>query len=281
MNVLSLFDGISCGRVAMEVAGISVESYFASEIDSQAIKVASKNFPTNVNLGDVKDWKNWGVPWDEIDIVIGGSPCQGFSVAGEGRGFSDPRSQLFFDYADILHFVKSKNPKIKFLLENVVMRGGDQDVISENLGVEPVFLDSQWFSAQMRKRLYWFNWDMPKFLAEPNESSFQVLKEQGAHLDAFKVNRTASREKMWKKGCPDITNAKKSRCLTTKQDRAGNAGLIKYGDFCRYLTPLECERLQGLQDGYTEGVSNTARYRALGNGWSIPTVAKIFEGVSN
>jgi len=161
MNVLSLFDGISCGRVALDRAGIDIDRYFASEIDKYAIMVAQKNYPDTIHIGDVLGvkYKNGclytdkGATKTDIDLLIGGSPCQGFSFAGKQLNFEDPRSKLFFEFVRILHEVKPKY----FLLENVKMKKEYQDVITSYLGVEPMESNSSLLSAQKRKRLYWTN----------------------------------------------------------------------------------------------------------------------------
>ncbi|MBP1905677.1 DNA (cytosine-5)-methyltransferase 3A [Paenibacillus turicensis] len=151
MNVLSLFDGISCGQLALQRAGIQVDNYYASEIDKYAIQVTQKNFPNTIQIGDVQQVKGDDLP--KIDLLIGGSPCQGFSKAGKGLNFDDPRSKLFFEYVRILKEVKTTY----FLLENVSMKQWCQDVISEYLGVLPIEINSSLVSAQRRKRLYWTN----------------------------------------------------------------------------------------------------------------------------
>jgi len=157
MNILSLFDGISAGQVALQRAGIEVENYYASEIDKYAIQITQKNYPNTIQLGDITKWREWDIDWSSIDIVIGGSPCQGFSFAGKQLNFEDPRSKLFFDYLDICNHVADHNPKMKFLLENVRMKQEYQDVISEFLGISPMFINSSLVSAQNRPRLYWTN----------------------------------------------------------------------------------------------------------------------------
>lgn len=154
MNVLSLFDGMSCGRIALERCGYKIDRYFASEIDKYAIKVAAANYPDTIHLGDVRD-----VMWPEtfegekIDLLLGGSPCQGFSFAGNQLNFDDPRSRLFWEFVRIL---KEAKPRY-FLLENVRMKKQSQDVISEALGVQPIAINSNLVSAQNRYRLYWTN----------------------------------------------------------------------------------------------------------------------------
>lgn len=122
INVLSLFDGMSCGQIAFNKAGFKINNYYASEIDKYAMKVSRENFPDTIYLGDIENWKSWAIDWSSIDFLIGGSPCQGFSFSGKGLAFDDPRSRLFFLYVDILNHIKQHNPDVKFLLENVRMK---------------------------------------------------------------------------------------------------------------------------------------------------------------
>lgn len=164
MNVLSLFDGMSCGRIALERAGIEVDNYYASELDKYAIKVTEANWPETIQLGDVTKWPEWDIDWSSIDLLIGGSPCQGFSFAGKQLAFDDPRSKLFFVYSDILTHIDNERDKagkteVKFLLENVKMKKEYLEIISDHLGVKPVFINSALISAQNRQRYYWANWD--------------------------------------------------------------------------------------------------------------------------
>ena len=168
MNVLSLFDGMSCGRIALERAGIEVNKYYASEIDKHAIKVSEANYPDIIRLGDINNWKSWDL--DKIDLVIAGSPCQGFSFAGKQLAFNDPRSALFFTFLDILNTIKCYNPKVKFMLENVRMKKEYLDVISDKLGVRDVCINSDLFAQQNRIRHYWFIWDLPELPNRPNGS---------------------------------------------------------------------------------------------------------------
>ena len=156
MNVLSLFDGMSCGQIALEKVGFQVDKYFASEVDKPAIKVAKANYPDTVHLGDVRDVKADDLP--QIDLLIGGSPCQGFSFAGKQLNFDDPRSKLFWEYVRLLRELQPKY----FLLENVKMKQESMDVITEALGVEPIFINSNLVSAQNRQRYYWTNIPMDK-----------------------------------------------------------------------------------------------------------------------
>ena len=151
INVLSLFDGMSCGRIALDKLGIEVDNYFASEIDKYAIQVAKANYPNTIHIGDVTKVRAEDLP--KIDLLIGGSPCQGFSFAGKGLNFEDPRSKLFFEF---VRLVRECKPEY-FFLENVKMKKEHQAVISEQLGVQPIEINSSLVSAQNRKRLYWTN----------------------------------------------------------------------------------------------------------------------------
>lgn len=308
MNILSLFDGISGGQVAANRAGITIDKYFASEIEKNAIAITNKNYPETIQLGNVTDWRSWELP--KIDLLIGGSPCQGFSNMGKGLNFEDPRSKLFFEYVDILKELKPKY----FMLENVKMKKEWQDVISEYLGVEPIRINSKLVSAQLRDRLYWTNIpgvEQPEdrgILLESILENGEVDRDKAYCLtesyfkgtNARRYIHKASKQIVWqipeatKKGyvevspgqCIDLTFIKsktrrgrlmieKSNCLT-----AGSQNYYKVtNDWFRKLTPIECERLQTLPDGYTEGVSDTQRYKALGNGWTIDVIAHIFKGI--
>lgn len=157
MKVLSLFDGMSCGQIALKQLGIIPETYYASEIDKHAIKQTQLNFPNTVQLGDVTKWKEWDINWKSIDLLLAGSPCQGFSFAGKQLAFDDPRSKLFFVFIDILNHIRSFNPDVLFLLENVNMKRSHMLVISEFCGVFPVNINSNLVSAQNRNRWYWTN----------------------------------------------------------------------------------------------------------------------------
>lgn len=157
ITVLSLFDGMSCGRLALERAGIKVKQYYASEIDKHAIKVTQHNYPNTIQLGDVTRWREWDIDWAKIGLVLAGSPCQGFSFAGKQLAFDDPRSALFFVFVEIWNHVKKHNPDAKFLLENVKMKKEHELVISNYMGIAPIEINSALVSAQNRDRLYWSN----------------------------------------------------------------------------------------------------------------------------
>jgi DNA-cytosine methyltransferase len=371
MNVLSLFDGCSGGQVALQKAGIHVDNYYASEIDKYAIKVTQANFPKTLQLGDVTDLDPHEVSCWDIDLMMGGSPCQGFSFAGHQLNFDDPRSKLFFNFVGILKIVKPKY----VLLENVRMAKKSQDVISKYMGFEPQALNSSRVSAQNRYRLYWFG----KRVGDSYEQipippmidkgiTMQDILEHGYATDemtsngkshcltaryngavwwnsierkqrtmVLKDNPTMSKDGLIRVGTADlkghdsikrvyaqegkaptlttmqgghrepkvavgrivnrrldehgtrkddqlelpytrqieVRKDEKSNCLTTVQ----KDNVLVSKDMWRKLTPLECERLQTLPDNYTNHVSNSQRYKMIGNGWTVDVIAHILKGI--
>lgn len=260
MNVLSLFDGISCGQVALERAGIKVDKYFASEIDKHAIQVTQKNYPDTIQLGDVTQVKGKDLP--RIDLLIGGSPCQGFSFAGKQLNFIDPRSRLFFEYVRLLNEVKPKY----FLLENVKMKKEYQDVISRYMGAEPIEINSSLVSAQNRKRLYWTN--IP-CVAQP--------KDKGIILGDILVegDYTWHEDEQWAYR-NDRPSQPSGKAYTLRAQAGGKTkGIGAYnsnGTHWRKMTPVECERLQTLPDDYTGGISNAQRHKCIGNCWTVDVI---------
>ena len=157
LTILSLFDGMSCGQIALRDMGVPINRYYASEIDKHAIKQTQLNFPDTIQLGDVEKWREWDIDWSSIDLLLAGSPCQGFSLAGKMLGHDDPRSRLYWVFLDILRHIQTYKPSVKFLLENVRMRPNDERQINESLELMPVAINSSLVSAQNRVRLYWSN----------------------------------------------------------------------------------------------------------------------------
>ena len=276
MNVLSLFDGMSCGQIALNRIGIKPNKYYASELDKYAITVTQANYPDTIQVGDVTNWRDWGIDWASIDLLIGGSPCQGFSFAGKQLAFDDPRSKLFFVYVDILNHIRSVNPGIKFMLENVKMKKEYLDVISEHLGVQPVFINSALLSAQNRQRYYWANWafgqpeDKGILLADIIESG-AVDRDKSYCIDANYFKGGSLKNYLDKKRRQVALSQSETRLCVFEDDDATRP--------VRKLTPTECERLQTVPDNYTAHVSNTQRYRMLGNGWTVDVIAHIFKGI--
>lgn len=285
MIVLSLFDGMACGYEALKRAGVPVTKYYASEIKKSAIKVAKENHPNIIHLGDIRNWQKWDI--DKPDLIIGGSPCQDFSIAKATKGIewdyglNGNKSKLFYTYLDIKNHYNSK----WFLLENVKMKKDSKIKLDQYLGVDGELIDSRLFSYQKRARYYWSNIPYDKNI-EDKKISFQDYIGIGDKEEA-RVNKTPSRIKMWNDGngrtniksCTNITNSEKVRCLMRKQDRAPNSGLIQYKDFCRYMTRREMEIAQTVPLGYTDAVSYNQAQDLLGDGWTVDVISHIFKGL--
>jgi DNA-cytosine methyltransferase len=210
MVVLSLFDGISAGRVALERIGIKVDKYYASEIDKYAIQITMKNHPDTIQLGDITKWQEWDI--EQPDLIIGGSPCQGFSFAGKQLNFDDPRSALFFEFAKV---VKHYKPKY-FLLENVKMKKEYQDVITEFMGVEPVLINSALVSAQNRQRLYWTN--IPG-LKQPEDKGI-LLKDIIDGVDVLKEKSQTIPATIYKENAKSMIKRNKKELLVVDRDKS-------------------------------------------------------------
>jgi DNA (cytosine-5)-methyltransferase 3A len=282
MNVLSLFDGMSCARIALDRANIPITNYYASEIDKYAIKVSQANYPDIIQLGDVQDIS---FKEGDIDLLIGGSPCQGFSFAGKQLNFDDPRSKLFFEYVRIL---KESKPKY-FLLENVIMKQESQDIITEMLGVEPVMINSSLVSAQNRKRLYWANivFDMPEdkdinlkgiLLSDAQEPMLSLVHTEKAI--EYMNRQVKDGRTHWDFNHHSDASNNKSNCITANMYKGVPYNVLVQNDCIRKLDPVECERLQTVPDNYTAHVSNTQRYKMLGNGFTVDVIAHILKGVT-
>jgi site-specific DNA-cytosine methylase len=285
MKVLSLFDGISCGRLALSRAGIPVREYVASEVDDHAVRVTQARFPDTVQLGDVR-----GVAGlSGVDLLLGGSPCQGFSFAGRQLNFSDPRSALFFEYVRVLREVKPSY----FLLENVKMKAEFSDIISEHLGVQPVLINSSLVSAQNRERLYWTNIPFQGMPADRGVTLRNIIEDghswpQDPLVDGSRIHVVRNiYPKRGQNGNVYSVHGK-SKTLSAGVGIRGNgigssnAPKIEARNEAgwRRLTVTECERLQTVPDGHTAGPSDTQRYKMLGNCWTVDVVAHLLSGIS-
>lgn len=295
MNVLSLFDGMSCGQIALNRAGIKYENYFASEIDKNAIKVTQQNYPSTNQIGSVIDVNSENLP--KIDLLIGGSPCQSFSFAGKMKGMStkdeqeilslehylklkeqgfefEGQSYLFWEYVRILKEVKPTY----FLLENVKMKKEWKDIISKELGVEPIEINSSLLSAQNRPRLYWTNIpniDIPKdkgLLFKDVLNSDYEFKP----LTKWFFSKWGDKQKI---DTLKTIEAEKSFCLTTNKSHSKNYYLTPDKTMARMLERDEVERLQTIPNGYTNIVSKTDAHKMIGNGWTVDVIAHIFKGL--
>lgn len=242
MNVLSLFDGKSSGYTALELAGIPVTNYYSAEVDKYAIQVSNAIHPDQTRLGDVTKWQEWDVDWSNIDLLIAGSPCQGFSFAGKQLAFDDPRSKLFFVFVDILNHIKKINPKVKFMLENVKMKKEHMQVIDDQLGVESILINSALVSAQNRQRNYWSNipidepLDRGVYLKDIIDGECSEVNSEGWHnwwedKKEFQIKKKYS-------AIVNDGSTDKAICMTARQFASWNGNFVhvdtsKYSDRCK------------------------------------------------
>lgn len=296
MRVLSLFDGISVAQQAIKELGIT-PTYYASEIDKYAISIAQKNHPNTIQIGSVVDVK--GSDYEDIDLLVGGSPCQDLSIAKKNRqGLSGSRSGLFWEFVRIRDEVKPKY----FLLENVAsMPKEAKAVITEALGVEPIMINAALVSAQNRKRLFWTN--IPNVTLPEDRGILLRDILENANTDKLKsycIDASYYKGASWKsyqekgrrqmvkvgqfnsggQGDRIYSEDGKSVALSANGGgRGAKTGLYLTNNEVRKLTPVECERLQSLPDNYTDGVSNTQRYKALGNAFNCAVIKHILQNI--
>lgn len=280
LTVLSLFNGMSVGMIALKNLNVPIKSYYSSEIDKYAIKESQLNFPEIIQLGDITKWREWDIDWSSIDLLMGGSPCQGLSFAGKQKGLSDPRSKLFYTMIEIFEHIKLLNPKLKFLFENVKMKKESHDVFNELIGVDSICINSQNYTAHYRQRYYWVS--TSNLIIPPplnNSPNLQDIIESGY----------ADRKKSY---CIDANYYKggdlnqyfnKSRRqvvfmspFINKENLLNNA--IKRVDY-RHLSTVECCRLQGVPDDYFKVSSKTQQYKMLGNGWTVPVIEHLLREI--
>lgn len=269
INVLSLFDGMSCGQIAFERAGIKVDKYFASEIKENAIKVTQHNYPNTIQLGnvlDLTDEKLEKLP--QIDILIGGSPCQDLSIAMKDReGLKGQKSRLFWEYVRVLKTVKPKY----FLLENVArMSKEDKQIINDTLGVEPIRINSKLVSAQLRDRYYWTN--IP---------GVQQPEDKGIKLQDVLESGYTDREKARAMLASDSRPLKDKKKMWHRYKNTGFTTIVFEDEDLnpeniRYLTQTELERLQTVPEGYTSILTRNQAADLLGDGWTVDVIGHIF-----
>lgn len=260
-RVLSLFDGISCGQVALEKLGITYE-YYASEIDEKSISITQKRFPNTIQIGDItKLTDKFLLSMGPFDLIMGGSPCQGFSPAGLKKGFADPRSQLFYAFDRILKLLKPKY----FLLENANMNAAYKDTITKAMNCEPYKINAAKVSAQNRVRNYWTNIPID-FPLEDQKITLDSIIGPYAGIWVYPRGFNKGGIQGYKQKCP---------CITTSSWEH-NFKIAGADKTLRKFTPEECEQVQGLPRDYTKELSNSQRFKKIGNGWSVPVIDYIF-----
>jgi site-specific DNA-cytosine methylase len=269
MNVLSLFDGMSCGQIALNKVGIQYNNYFASEIDKHAMDVTQDNYPKTIQLGDITKIDLSTLP--KIDLLMGGSPCQSFSRAGDNSGF-DGKSGLFWEYVKVL---KNIQPTY-FLLENVIMKKEWEDIITESLNVKPIEISSAKFVPQARRRLYWTNIPNVEQPEQKNYNIYDFIDGEGFPTSC-RIDRFFKRKDIF--NTLTATYYKGIRGSSRPTISIRESFLDNDREAHRMLSPTECEKLQTVPIGYTKSASNTQRYRMLGNGWTVDVIAHILKNI--
>ena len=293
MNVVSLFGGIECGRIALDRENIIVDKYYSSEICKDAIEVADGNYNDIIQLGDVTKWEEWDIDWSSIDLLLAGFPCQSWSLAGKQKGLSDERGQLVYSMTGILSRIKSLNPDIIFLFENVKMKPEYLELLNEEIGVYPLRINSKLLSAGLRDRYYWTNIkgvEQPKDLGlkladilesgkTDREKSLCIIKR----YEGFSGSQSYLRRRYFGKSMGQAvfeycepTDQKEMWKLDDRKEYPKEQGTI------RSLTTLECERIQTLPEGYVSNVigDNMKAKGIIGNGWTVDVIVHIFKGLS-
>ena len=312
-NVLSLFNGISGCHLALDRAEIEYNQVYYAEIDKYANQVTQHHYPQDIALGDVTKWQEWDIDWSSIDLVTAGFPCQAWSVAGQQQGDKDPRGMLFWTTLEIIAHVLKHNPKAKFLMENVKMKKDFEQYITHHteqaLGhVEKTLINSALVSAQNRNRYYWTNFEVTqpddkgillrdilesgendreksqtilatiykenaKSMVKRNKMGLVVFKNESATAAGKAYTLTAS----YNGAVAWNSCERKQRTMVPVAESDNVEPNVYNGLLYRKLTPIECERLQTIPDNWTDCISNTQRYKSIGNGWTIDVIAHILK----
>lgn len=288
MNVLSLFDGMSCGQIALRKAGFKSVSYYASELCKHAIKTTQYNWPNTKKLGDVTKWREWDIEWHNIDVLIGGSPCQGFSYAGKQLAFDDPRSALFFVYVDIRNHINKERwarglSGVKFLLENVKMKTEYTNIISDYLSCEPIHINSNALSPCDRPRNYWSNilFEQPSAINLTFGDFIDYTSCENEMSDGWHVWWQKNKEFQLKKSYSKIVEShQKGICMTARQYASWNGNFLKTPTGrLRKPTKQELAMLIGAPRNYFDSTSQRQAELMTGNGWTIDVITHIFKGL--
>jgi site-specific DNA-cytosine methylase len=271
-------------RQAMENAGIKVDKYYSSEIKPYAIKLTQHHFPDTIQLGDITKWREWDIDWQSIGFVGSGSPCQDLSIAGNRAGIQGESSSLFFTFIEILNHVRKLNPKVLFLQENVGSANVvDIGIMSRELGVYPVRINSNLVVAQNRDRYYWTNirtkqygmfGDIVTDIPQPKDRKI-FLKDI---IESGETDKNKSYAIMHRYGYSSSfsdDNSKKAQSyFQDRMDMGMFTAIFENGSY-RKLSQTELERLQGFPDGYTSILSYNQAASVLGDGWTLPIIEHI------
>jgi site-specific DNA-cytosine methylase len=282
MNVLSLFNGMNTGRQALENIGIKVNKYYSSEIKPYAIELTQHHFPDTIQVGDVTKWRDWDIDWQSIDLILSGSPCQDLSAAGKRAGINGSKSSLFFVFVEILEHIKTLNPNVLFLQENVGSASKlDVGIMSRALGVYPCRINSSLLTAQLRDRYYWSN-------IKTKESMFDLVTDIPQPIDkkimfkdiitSGKVNREKSKcllAGLYNSFCYKNEKSKEAQYYLINREKFGTL-LIYENDYIRTVNKIEMCRLQGFPDDYCDTLSIPKAGSLLGDGWTLPIIEHIF-----
>ena len=286
MNVLSLFNGMNTGRQALENVGIKVNKYYSSEIKPYAIELTQHHFPDTIQVGDVTKWREWNIDWKTIDLVLSGSPCQDLSAAGKRAGINGSKSSLFFVFIDILEHIKSVNPKVLFLQENVGSANKlDVGIMSRALGVYPVRINSSLVTGQLRDRYYWTN-------IRTKQTMFDIVTDIPQPKDRgimFKDVITSGNTKRKKSVCLMEGTFSKNNSKDIYSEHWQNylkkrpqsmVILINENDLLRLPNKIEMCRLQGFPDDYCDILTTAKAGSLLGDGWTLPVIEHIFKFIN-
>jgi len=315
MNVVSLFNGMNTGRQALENVGIKVNKYYSSEIKPYAIELTQYHFPDTIQVGDVTKWREWDIDWKSIDLILSGSPCQDLSAAGKRAGINGSKSSLFFVFVEILNHIKSLNPNVLFLQENVGSASKlDVGIMSRALGVYPVRINSKLVTAQLRDRYYWSNirtketmFDLVTDIPQPKDRGimFKDIITDG-HVERVKAlailesesRVCTSQESIKKRAAKEFINmvyvdTDKHTCLKTyrkdgsqrylkhRNETTGMLTLIHKDGIVRTVNKIEMCRLQGFPDNYCDILTTAKAGSLLGDGWTLPIIEHIFKFIKN
>jgi site-specific DNA-cytosine methylase len=286
MNVVSLFNGMNTGRQALENVGIKVNKYYSSEIKPYAIELTQYHFPDTIQVGDVINWKQWDIDWANIDLLLSGSPCQDLSKNGYRSGINGNKSSLFFVFVDILNHIKTLNPNILFLQENVGSANKfDIGIISRALGVYPCRINSKLVTAQLRDRYYWSN-------IRTKETMFDLVtdipqpKDKGILFKDIISNGSVSTNKaraLLQGDYKQFVQDPIRQDISIKKRLSKGQQIINVvytdNDLIRTLNQSEMEKLQGFPDGYTSILSKAKSGSLLGDGWTLPVIEHIFKHI--